>query len=271
MSATTVKRIAVLVSSSHHPVSGFARHCENDSKALRMGLDLAQALSAECLVLHVGEPKNPALLDYLAFGAQTIQVIALNNNADGNTNMVTALAAQLKNVDLILTGSIADHPQASGLLPYLLAHQLDLPLVENALRIEKPAQQLEVLQFLPKGKRRLVAVSWPAVVAVHAQSPVTLNYRYANKISGRIEALGLSPNSTVHTAAINKPLIKPLLKKGLKQAIKLEAPPNKSGHARLQAIIESPSQGGAVVNNQNDDENAQVILRYLREHQLIDF
>jgi len=258
-----IKHITTLVSAGRHPVSGEPRHCHNDSLAMTLGLNMAESVSAEHHVLHAGNPDNKALSEYLALSAGQINVIPIS----GDSDVVDCLAAQLNHVDLILTGSRAESGEDSGLLPYLLAEKLGIPLVVNALAIKSSANIIEVLQFLPKGKRRHVTVKLPAIIAVHPLAPASLKFSYARQISGAIKTLPVPYTSTLTSdhktqwqtqAAIRKP-------------IKLKAPENKSGHDRMMSAISSESKGGAVVNNGNSVEKAQVILGYLREHRLINF
>jgi electron transfer flavoprotein beta subunit len=253
-----IQRIAALVSIGLHPNSGAARHCRNDSLAMKIGLNLAESESAQMQVLHAGDAQNPALHDYLALGAPQIEVI------ETESNIVENLAANLKNADLILTGSRAESGDGSGLLPYLLAAKLNLPLIANALEIKPVADGVEILQFLPKGKRRLVSVQLPAVIVVHPLADVDLHYAFAQKIAGKIVALpAIKPENTGKIAAQTKRVNR--------KPIKLKAPEHKSGHERLLAAISSENKGGAVVNEGNSVEKAQVILDYLREHRLVDF
>jgi electron transfer flavoprotein beta subunit len=247
-----MKRIAVLVSAGRHPVSAQARHCRNDSLALQIGINLAGDLK----VLHAGEPSDPALQDYLALGAAQIDVIPATEN------VVENLASQLNNIDLILTGTRAENGEDSGLLPYLLAAKLNLPIVADALEITQRENLLEILQFLPKGQRRRVLVSLPAVVAVHPSAAVRLNFIHTRQNLGSISTLPASN-------AMTKPSQWHLEK--ARKPIKLAASATLTGHERLMAAISNKAKGGAVVNEGNNVEKAQVILAYLREHQLIDF
>ena len=258
----SVKRIVILVSAGQHPVSGEPRYCRNDGLALTLGLNLASTVT----VLHAGTPSNPALLDYFALGATQIDIVP--NSGD----MIENLAAQLTDANLILTGTRAENGEDSGLLPYLLAARLGLPLVADALTIttrdnQLQEKQLEVLQFLPKGQRRRVLVSLPAVVAVHPSAAVALHFVHARKNLGSINTLHASNTKARTTPSDSKqwraePARKP---------IKLVAQTAQTGHERLMAAISNKAKGGTVVNEGNNVEKAQVILRYLREHQLIEF
>jgi electron transfer flavoprotein beta subunit len=262
-----MKQIAVLVSCSKHPVSGVPRHHHNDSLALQLGLNLANKHGATLQVLHAGDADNPALQDYLALGASQIDVISMTGN------ILEKLAAQLQNVDLILTGTRAENAEDSGLLPYLLAAKLDLPLVAGALEVGLYQSQLhenqlhtnkfEVLQFLPKGQRRRVMVESPAVIAVHPLAPLTLRFVHAQRNLGHIRVLA-NQLSDADISASSTAWITELPRK----AIKLKAQTKQTGHERLMDSISSKTKGGTVVNDGNNVEKAQVIITYLREHQL---
>ncbi len=290
----SLQRIAALVSIAKHPSSGVARACRNDSLALSIGLNLINSLALSTplphqgegwdgvksakhdepiplltsplkreeqyslQVLHAGKSDNAALKDYLALGAKQINVI------ETETDIVENLAANLKNTDLILTGSRAESEQASGLLPYLLAAKLNLPLVANALEIKCLENNLEILQFLPKGKRRLVRVQLPAVVVIHPLAAVSLHYAFAKQMTGEIVILSALKSVYAGKIEDQNNIIN-------RKSIKLKAPQHQSGHERLLAAISSENKGGAVVNEGNSVEKAQVIMGYLREHRLIDF
>jgi electron transfer flavoprotein beta subunit len=259
-----IKHITTLVSAGRHPVSGEPRHCHNDSLAMMLGLNIVESTSAKHHVLHAGNPDNKALTEYLALGAGQVDVIPISDNTD----VIDCLAAQLNHVDLILTGSRAESGEDSGLLPYLLAEKLGIPLVVNALAIKSNTNTIEVLQFLPKGKRRHVTVKLPAIIAVHPLAPANLNFSYARQISGEIKSLP-APHPPTHSE--NDHQAQWQTQAAIRKPIKLKAPESKSGHERMMSAISSESKGGAVVNNGNSVEKAQVILGYLREHHLINF
>jgi len=260
----SIKQITILVSAGRHPVSGEPRHCHNDSVAMAIGLNIAKSTSIKYQVLHAGNPDNKALTEYLALGASQIDVVPITTDAD----IVDSLAFQLKQANLILTGSRAENGEDSGQLPYLLAAKLDIPLVVNALVIKPTTNGVEVLQFLPKGKRRSVSVQLPAIIAIHALAPAHLHFAYARQALGEIKQL---PPSPALSAIIDAKKSQWQTKTGLRKPIKLKAPENKSGHERMLSAISSESKGGTVVNNGNSVEKAQVILSYLREHHLINF
>lgn len=248
----SMNRIAVLVSGGKNPSSGEPRHCRNDSLALQMGLNLTPDLT----VLHAGNAENPALQDYFALGARHIDVVPISGD------VVENLAARLHQCDLILTGTRAENGEDSGLLPYLLAAKLNLPLVAGALELTPSKDQLEILQFLPKGQRRRVKVNLPAVVVVHPLAALELLYVHARQILGSITMHPATSNATQHT---------PWKAETPRKPIKLKAPLTQNGHERLMAAITSKNKGGTVVNDGNCVEKAQVILKFLREHRLINY
>ena len=120
-------------------------------------------------------------IDYPALGAGTIEVVATPNGYD----TVRVLSGLLKDVDLVLAGGRAESGAGSGLFPYALAKALGRPVVANVLDVEIEGAEARVRQFLPKGRRRGVAVSLPAILAVHPLTQVRLGYAYACCLSGR--------------------------------------------------------------------------------------
>jgi len=262
---SVINSISVLVSVGAHPISGVARYSRNDALGLAMGLKLAKNQTAQLNILNAGDPNNAVLSEYLALGAPCVQVAQTSEDEDA----VQILATHLTQSDLIITGSLAECGESSGLLPYLLAEKLEMPIVANVLEINAVENGLEVLQFLPKGKRRRIHVTLPALVAVHPLAAAELNYAHAQKLTGKIE-VSLRNNGNFNlksTSWDNLP--------NYHRPVKLKARDEKygiykSGHERMTASLVTESKNGHVVIEQNSVEKSQVILRYLREHHLID-
>ncbi|MGS0743641.1 electron transfer flavoprotein subunit beta/FixA family protein [Glaciimonas sp. GG7] len=259
MRSSSLQRIAVLVSIGRHPVSGVARYSRNDAVALGMAMTLAkEGVSVD--IIHAGNPDNPALSDYLALGATTIRVIETAADQD----ILPGLKQALDNVDLVLCGSRAEGGEESGLVPYFLASQLHLSLVAGVIAVTPEADGVLLKQFLPKGRRRDIAVSLPAMLMVHPLAPSTVRYAYANLRSGSIQrqtlqsqSLNVSQDWTLAPAKA--------------RPLKLVAQEKRSGHARMLSATESESRGGKVIAEGSASEKAQAVLNYLREHRLVDY
>jgi electron transfer flavoprotein beta subunit len=255
--------VAALISAGRHPVSGAPRSCRGDAVAMALG----RSLVGDALrVVHAGAEQEPSLQDYLALGAKSIEVLPIKPDGD----VVAALAAYLKDVDIILTGVRAELGAGSGLLPYALAQVLERPIIANVLEAKvansaASCAEVEIRQFLPKGQRRRVSCSLPVVIAVHPLSPVELKYAYARRLSGRIEAFSPSP-AIAH--AVNPSWT---VEKVPRRPVRLKAQDKKSGHARLLSAIVSETKGGVVAFEGTTVDKAQVMLNYLREHRLVDF
>lgn len=255
MMSTSLK-IAALVSVGRNPVSGAARASRNDVLAL----DAARALTAEVSVLHAGDPAAVALLDYLAYGAASVEVLALPPGTDA----LAPLVQRLGGYDLVLCGQRAEAGEGSGMLPYLLAKALNMPVVTAALDLTLLGDEAEIVQFLPKGKRRVVRVALPAVIALHPLAPRSPRYVYASRRAGRLHT---SPALVPSPLPASPWRAEPAIKKPLK----LKPPETRQGHARMVSAIASESKGGAVVREGGATEKARAILEYLRANRLIGF
>ncbi|MBN3722987.1 electron transfer flavoprotein subunit beta/FixA family protein [Burkholderia sp. Ac-20379] len=259
-----LSRIAVLVSVGRHPVSGAPRYSRNDAAALELGRTLAGEHGTQLEVLHAGDPNDPALADYLALGARKIDVIECRPGDDA----VAPLAGRLAGVDLVLTGTRAEGAFDTGLLPYQVAAKLDYRLAGTAVDIEVQNGEAVIRQFLPKGLRRRVAVTLPAVVAVHPLANAQPRYAYARQRAGSVAPV---PAAAVAAPAASADFAAWKTAPTERKPVKLVAAEKRSGHARMLSATTTESRGGNVVNEGSSVEKAQVILAYLREHQLIDY
>ncbi|PAK10640.1 drug:proton antiporter [Burkholderia ubonensis] len=255
-----LKRIAVLVSVGRHPVSGALRYSRNDAAALELGRTLAERHHSQLDVIHAGDPITPALAEYLALGAREVEVLTCRDGDDA----ARALAARVEGYDLVLTGTRAEGAYDTGMLPYQVAAALGYPLVGSAVDLAIDAGRATVRQFLPKGLRRRVDAALPAVVAVHPLANAQPRYAYARLKAGSVRPVRVSPGADAGAAAWTVGAIE-------RKPVKLAAAEKRSGHARMLSATTTESRGGNVVNEGSSVEKAQVILAYLREHQLIDY
>ncbi|WP_248322896.1 electron transfer flavoprotein subunit beta/FixA family protein [Caballeronia sp. Sq4a] len=251
-------KIAVLVSVGRHPVSGVARYSRNDAAALTIAFDIAKHQGAQLDVLHAGDPSNPALAEYLALGAPRVEVL----NTEGDAS--AALAQRIAGYDLVLTGTRAEGAFDSGTLPYRLANALNIALVGSAVDLSVTKEGVEVRQFMPKGLRRRVRVQLPALIAVHPLANAAPRYAYARMREGQVVPVASNAPVDIEGKAWT---LGPIAAKPKR----LAAPEKRSGHARMLSATTTESRGGSVVIEGSSVEKAQVILAYLREHQLVDY
>ena len=284
--------ITVLVSTAIHPLSGRPCTSRNDTLALEIARHLSGGAQR---TLHVGDAQDAALPDYLAFGASSVEVLPVAPGGD----VITALAEQVRHTKLILCGTRAQSGEASGMLPYLLAAALKRPILADVLEAHLLGDGVQATQFLPKGRRRTVTVSLPAIIAVHPLATVLPRYAYARRVAGRIQTLSSAPTPDSHatgtgthaateatalsasrastqtvsaSASPSGPRPSPWTLESVDRVpVKLKAPDRRSGHARMLSATAAASRGGQVVNQGSDVEKAQAVLAYLREHDLIAF
>ncbi|MEW9587087.1 electron transfer flavoprotein subunit beta/FixA family protein [Paraburkholderia sp. DGU8] len=262
-------KIAVLVSVGRHPVSGVARYSRNDAAALTMALALAKAHDATLDVLHAGDPSNPALKEYLALGARCVEVLEIARDSEVPADAAALLAARLQGYELVLSGTRAEGAFDSGMLPYRVAHALEMPLVGAAVDVTLRERCAQVRQFMPKGLRRRVEVQLPALIAVHPLANAAPRYAYARLREGTIRA-GTARSGAAAPATRADDLAW-TTRPATARPVRLAAAEKRSGHARMLSATTTESRGGSVVIEGSSVEKAQVILAYLREHQLVDY
>lgn len=257
---TTTLRIAVLVSTARHPVSGQPVRSSSDAAAFELGCGLAPP--GRLTVLSAGMTGKEHLEDYLGLGVEAIEVLTVAATAD----VLPALLARVKGFDLVLCGMRSDGQSASGMLPYLLAEGLGVPLVGDVLEATANHRTLTVRQFLPKGMRRRLEVSLPAVLAVHPRAPQTRQYAYARARAGRV---------TYVAGAIGGGAAAPAwqFEPATRRPRPLKAKVVQSGHSRMMGAIggDAGARGGQVVKQGSAEQKARILLDYLREHRLVDF
>lgn len=192
-----LKRIAVLVSVGRNPVSGALRYSRNDAVALEIGRQLADRHLAQLDVIHAGDPANPALAEYLALGAREVDVLTCSDGDDA----AAMLAARLQGYDLVLTGTRAEGAYDTGVLPYRVAALLGYPIVGAAVDVAVDGGRAAVRQFLPKGLRRRVDTSLPAVIAVHPLANAQPRYAYARLRAGEVRWASVTAVADAEAAA----------------------------------------------------------------------
>jgi electron transfer flavoprotein beta subunit len=109
-----------------------------------------------------------------------------------------------------------------------------------------------------------VEASLPALVAVHPMANAAPRYAYARLREGTVAPVITRAPADAESAQWT---IKPATAK----PVRLAAAEKRSGHARMLSATTTESRGGSVVIEGSSVEKAQVILAYLREHQLVDY
>ena len=249
-----MSRITVLVAARQHPVSGKAARSKADSKAVAVALAVPDS---EVQLLSAGTLSDALARDYLALGARSIHVIETAGD------VYPALVPRLKEVPWILTGTRSAEEAGGNLLPFQLGFALNRPVVTQVVAIEDHGAYWLVTQALPKGARRRLQVTAPAVLAISEAAPVTVRYALAAKLQGHI----LRTATQTDVAPVDAPVLRP---RGKRRSV-LQAKVTQSGHARMLGAIDSPSSGGRTVSTGTPEYKAQVILDYLRSHALVNF
>lgn len=245
--------IAVLVAPAVHPVSG--RLCAGQADLA--ALALAQSLGP-VEVFYAGALGDAALQDYLAHGAAEITVLDVQAGCD----VVEALSSLAGAFRMVLCGARAEGGEASGLLPYLLAETLQRPLLPDVLSLVEEHGRVRAVQYLPKGLRRTLETDYPLVASVHPRAAKARAWSYVRQVEGKIR----------HVPARGQALPLPAIE-ALRRARPLVAASRASGHERMMGAVATGDgkSGGMVVKQGDSVAKAQVVLDYLRQHQLIDF
>ena len=246
-------RIAALLSIGLHPASGRARSAAQDARAVELGLRLAgQAVR----LLHVGGEDEETLRRYLGMGAPRIDVLPATGEDDAVSPLVNHFQSQP--ADVILAGMRSERGEASGMLPYLLAERLGLPLVPRIADIRRLDEtSAEVLQALPRGQRRALRVPLPFVATVDDAAPPPRQYAYGRAKRGFLETIDAVAAVDEHRAAWQKttPQARPK---------RLNVVKAKSAAARFKAATaKAKNQGGTIIRDGTDREKAEALMELL--------
>ncbi|MCE2565252.1 hypothetical protein [Komagataeibacter sp. FNDCF1] len=166
--------VMVLLSRGRHPVSGRPRAARADVSALSLALDITATPRA----LHVGNPADPALRDYLGMGLPRLHV---RGPADGDVEITPAILSFVQSPvpDLIICGDRAEQGECSGMVPYLLARALGCALVADVAAVECVRENaVTVIQAGRGGMRQRLHVAMPAVLMVAAAGPPPRQFAY---------------------------------------------------------------------------------------------
>ncbi|MGB0965336.1 MAG: hypothetical protein ACPGU3_04155 [Litorivicinus sp.] len=246
-------KVTVLLSLGRHPKSGRLMLSPNDARALA----LAKKWIDQPRLVHVGEVSQQQVLrQYLGLGFDQVDLIELKPGQDVCSALAADLAANPS--DLVLAGERACGQEDTGLVPYLLAQALGLPLIDRVIG----TQGDQLTQFLPKGQRRVLTRPPACLLTVSDKAPLELEYLARRARQGRINIHG----------ALEHPI--PALYQGWQQE------PSRPGRKRLSIASSTKgwdrfnkrmnTTGGAgVVHTGSVEQGAAKVLTLLREKKLL--
>ena len=253
-------QITTLVSIGRHPNSGRNCRADQDARAVEMGLSVC----AENLeVVHAGDAQVQALREYAGMGLPALKVI----EQEAGTDVVSALSEYLscEAPDIILTGVRAEAGLSSGMVPFLLAEKLGLPLVCSITSIIKLTDQYaEVLQALPRGQRRAIQVKMPFIASVNgaAQEPRQSAFGPAKR------ADITNQNRGIHAADENRDDWEITAAKKRPKRLKIVKAKTAADRFKL-ATAKTTSSQGQVLIQESPGEKAQAIYNVLTEEGVI--
>ena len=266
MSPNPATRVAVLLSIGQHPVTARSRRADQDARALELALQLN---NANVVPLHVGklnEQNEPALRSYLGMGVSQIKLIE-------NSDILLGLEQGVRDsqANIVLCGSRAETGEGSGLVPYLLAKKLGWPIVSGMVSIEKIEQGSAILlQALPRGQRRKLKVSLPAVLAVDPAAAVARQSAFGPAQRGSITAQSLSSTETgsgvdfKESSELHSSLWQ--FQPAKKRPKRLKIIKAASARDRFKAAAaKADASGGKVLQGISSDDAANEIIKLLLE------
>jgi electron transfer flavoprotein beta subunit len=252
-----VARIAVLVSVGRHPASGRARRAALDARAVELALRLPDA---RIELLHAGDPEAPALRDYLGMGRDRLRAIALPPGADIVPALVAALRSPIP--DVVLAGTRAETGEGSGMVPYLVAEALGIPLVAAIADLRLEAGGAVLQQALPRGQRRAFSAPCPLLATVAAAAPAPRPVAFAAARRGRldVDAAPGSPDPALAAWERSSARMRPK---------RLKGPVAGSAEDRIRAATRLVGGGGRAMVGPAPEEAARAIWEFLEREGIV--
>lgn len=214
---------------------------------------MALGLGGRIHAIHAGDSQEPALRDYLGMGIERLTVLSQPAGCD----VLPALRDHLAAIKpgLVLAGSAAEQGPGSGMLPYLLAQALGLPLLPAAAHLALNKGLLDMLQALPRGRRRMLRADLPCLVTVDRAAPVPRASAYAKARRGVIEAIDMPAGPNPGSEAREIP--------ARPRPRRLKIMTGASAAERLRAATEMQSGRGKLMIDPPPEEAARAIMDYL--------
>ncbi|WP_372742127.1 electron transfer flavoprotein subunit beta [Neptunomonas sp.] len=257
-------KIVSLISIGKHPTSGRARRAEQDGRAVELGMVLAEATGDKqnLTVIHAGDSqlatRQAALRSYAGMGLGAVRVLQMCDSADAINPLSEYLYKHAP--DIILTGVNSESGESSGMVPYLLGEALGWPVVPRIANIVSIKNGVaEILQALPRGQRRALAVRLPFIASVDNAAPAPRQSAFGPASRARMDQKVFSADvDAVRNAWTELP--------ARKRPKRLKVIKATTGAARLKAATAKPQgAGGKVMKEQSAAEQAQAIFDLLLE------
>ncbi len=248
--------IFVLLSESCHVDSGMPCRSPQDARALEIALNLATSNDKEIEALHAGNPDNPVLREYLGMGLAVLRVVSVPATAE----VVMALGAYLepRHPRLILCGKQAGASESSGMLPYLLARHLAMPVVSDVIQVTLDQDRCHFTQALPHGCRRQLQLRLPAIAAVVSGPDPPTHFSYVQAKRGCVTS------ETVPFTTDQRP--QSWQKSAIKKRVKyIRKPGGTSAAERALAATQTAAGGDKTHLETTPDKSALAILAFLEK------
>jgi electron transfer flavoprotein beta subunit len=252
--------IAVLVSTRIDPISGRATRSSSDAAAV----ELAAWLDPAPRLVTAGKMSEAVAREYLAIGVPTLTVL---RGVPADANPAPSLAQVLGDAELIFTGARSEGGLGSGLLPYEVAHALGRPIVADVIDVQREGNAWIVRQALPRGARRRLRITAPAVLVLSERADRDTRYAFDAAQRGRIETHDAPAAAPVATA------IAWHFEPARRQLRPLAARSMLSAHARMAGATGAAAgtTAGTMLRGGTAEDKARALLDHLRAQALISF
>lgn len=262
----------VLLSLGRHGLTQRPRRADLDARALEMALTFQHKGKPGNTTLscwHAGpaeQDTETALRAYLGMGLPAIRWMHMAPSGDALAPLHEALRAPVDaDARLVLCGMHAEQGEGSGLLPIALAERLDwrwvpgVVAIEAIERISTGVAQAIVLQALPRGQRRRIAVRLPAILGVEAAAPAPRQSAFGPARRGQLLQLDSGAEPPIDPAGATWPFMP-----ATPRPKRLKIVTSANARERFKAAAAKAESGsGRVLEQVSATEGATAILDFL--------
>jgi electron transfer flavoprotein beta subunit len=157
---------------------------------------------------------------------------------------------------MVLAGGRGEGGEESGVVPYLAAEALGMPVVPEVAGLSLDGGEARLIQALPRGRRRLVEARLPLIAAVNAAAPPARQVAFAKARRGVVETMPAEAAIDIILATAERCPWRPRPKR-------LAVAAGGSAADRLRAMTETKAGAGAVLIRPAPEEAARAIYDYL--------